>query len=34
MRWEVRDYRFTSGDAKARHHNDNIEFSVGTARLF
>ncbi|HUK61922.1 MAG TPA: outer membrane beta-barrel domain-containing protein [Dongiaceae bacterium] len=34
MRWEVRDYRFTSGDAKAKQSNDNIELSVGTALLF
>jgi outer membrane beta-barrel protein len=34
MRWEVRDYRFTSGDGKARQSNDNIELSVGTALLF
>jgi outer membrane beta-barrel protein len=34
MRWEVRDYRFTTGEARASHSNDNIEFSVGTAVLF
>ena len=34
MRWEVRDYRFTTGDAKAKQSNDNIELSVGTAVLF
>jgi outer membrane beta-barrel protein len=34
MRWEVRDYRFSSGPDDARRSNDNIEFSLGTEFLF
>lgn len=34
MRWEFRDYRFTSGSDNARRANDNVEFSLGTIFLF
>ena len=34
MRWEVRDYRFTSGSTKARRNNNNIEFTLGSQVLF
>lgn len=34
MRWEVRDYHFSSGPEDARRSNDNIEFSLGTEFLF
>lgn len=34
MRWEFRDYRFTSGSDNARRTNDNVEFSLGTLFLF
>ncbi len=34
MRWEFRDYRFTSGSDNARRTNDNVEFSLGTLYLF
>lgn len=34
MRWEFRDYRFSSGSDNARRENDNIEFSLGTLYLF
>lgn len=34
MRWEVRDYRFSSGAKNARHRNNNIEFTLGTTQLF
>lgn len=33
-RWEVRDYRFTSGPPDARRSNDNIAFTFGTSILF
>lgn len=34
VRWEVRDYRFSSGTADARRRNNNIEFSLGSILLF
>jgi len=34
VRWEVRDYRFTSGPADARHTNDNIELTIGSLYFF
>lgn len=34
MRWEVKDYRFSSGPDKARVDNNNIEFTLGTQYLF
>jgi outer membrane beta-barrel protein len=34
MRWEVRDYHFSSGSDAARVTNDNIEFALGTVYLF
>lgn len=34
MRWEVRDYHFSSGSDAARVSNDNIEFALGTVYLF
>jgi outer membrane beta-barrel protein len=34
MRWEVRDYHFSSGSDAARVSNDNIEFALGTMYLF
>jgi outer membrane beta-barrel protein len=34
MRWEVRDYHFSSGSDAARVTNDNIEFALGTMYLF
>jgi outer membrane beta-barrel protein len=34
MRWEVKDYRFSSGPDKARVDNNNIEFTLGTEYLF
>jgi hypothetical protein len=34
MRWEVRSYRFTSGDDDARSSNTNIAFTLGTFVLF
>ena len=34
MRWEVRNYRFESGNDDARRTNNNIEFSFGTSLLF
>jgi outer membrane beta-barrel protein len=34
MRWEVRDYHFSSGSDVARVSNDNIEFALGTMYLF
>ena len=34
MRWEVRDYRFSTGNGTSRVSNDNIEFTLGTAYLF
>ena len=34
VRWEVRDYRFSSGTADARRQNNNIEFSLGSILLF
>lgn len=34
MRWEFRDYRFSSGSDNARRENDNVEFSLGTLYLF
>ena len=34
VRWEVRDYRFSSGTADARRANNNIEFSLGSILLF
>jgi len=34
MRWEVRDFRFTSGSVRARHTNNNIEFTLGSVLLF
>ncbi len=33
-RWEVRDYRFRTGNGTSRVSNDNIEFTLGTAYLF
>jgi outer membrane beta-barrel protein len=33
-RWEVRDYRFGSGDANERVNNNNIEFTLATNFLF
>jgi outer membrane beta-barrel protein len=33
-RWEVRDYRFSTGNGASRVGNDNIEFTLGTAYLF
>ncbi len=33
-RWEVRDYRFGTGNGTSRVSNDNIEFTLGTAYLF
>jgi len=34
MRWEVRDYRFSTGNGTSRVSNDNIEFTLGSAYLF
>jgi outer membrane beta-barrel protein len=34
MRWEVRDYRFTSGSTNSRRTNNNIEFTLGSLLLF
>jgi outer membrane beta-barrel protein len=34
VRWEVRDYRFTTGPQDARHTNDNIELTLGSLYLF
>lgn len=34
VRWEVRDYRFTTGPQDARHTNDNIELTIGSLYLF
>ncbi len=34
MRWEVRDYRFSSGTATSRRSNNNIEFTLGSLLLF
>jgi outer membrane beta-barrel protein len=34
MRWEVRDYRFSSGSDASRVANDNIEFALGALHLF
>jgi outer membrane beta-barrel protein len=34
MRWEVRDYRFSSGTSNARRNNNNIEFTLGSLLLF
>ena len=34
MRWEVKDYRFSSGPDRARVDNNNIEFTLGTEYLF
>ena len=34
VRWEVRDYQFDSGSKNARHHNNNVEFALGTSYLF
>ena len=33
-RWEVRDYRFSTGNGTSRVSNDNIEFTLGTSYLF
>lgn len=33
-RWEVRDYRFSTGPDASRVANDNVEFSLGTMFLF
>jgi outer membrane beta-barrel protein len=33
-RWEVRDYRFSTGPDASRVANDNVEFSLGTFFLF
>jgi outer membrane beta-barrel protein len=33
-RWEVRDYRFSSGPPEARRSNNNIAFTFGTSILF
>ena len=33
-RWEVRDYRFSTGNGTSRVSNDNIEFTLGTNYLF
>ncbi len=34
MRWEFRDYVFRTGANDARASNNNIEFTIGTSRLF
>jgi outer membrane beta-barrel protein len=34
VRWEVRDYRFSTGPQDARHTNHNIEMSLGSLVLF
>ena len=34
MRWEVRAYRFTSGNEDNRQTNTNIAFTLGTSILF
>jgi outer membrane beta-barrel protein len=34
MRWEVRDYRLSTGNGTSRVSNDNIEFTLGTNYLF
>jgi outer membrane beta-barrel protein len=34
VRWEVRDYRFRSGQGEARVTNNNVEFMMGTTFLF
>ena len=34
MRWECRDYRFSSGPEDARRTNHNVEFTLGTSLLF
>ena len=34
VRWEVRNYRFESGNDESRRTNNNIEFSIGTSLLF
>jgi opacity protein-like surface antigen len=34
VRWEVRNYRFESGNDESRRTNSNIEFSIGTSLLF
>lgn len=34
MRWEVRDYRFSTGNGTSRVSNNNIEFTLGTSYLF
>jgi len=33
MRWEVRNYRFTSGDEDSRNSNSNYQFIIGTSFL-
>jgi hypothetical protein len=33
-RWEVRDFRFTSGSDDSRVSNNNIEFTLATNFLF
>ncbi|HTR97640.1 MAG TPA: outer membrane beta-barrel domain-containing protein [Candidatus Acidoferrales bacterium] len=33
-RWEVRDFRITTGSSSARLNNNNIEFTLGTEYLF
>lgn len=33
MRWEVRNYRFSSGEDDSRHSNSNFEFILGTSFL-
>jgi outer membrane beta-barrel protein len=34
VRWEVRDYRFSSGTSASRVNNNNVEFTLGTSVLF
>lgn len=34
MRWEVRDYVFSSGSQGSRRSNNNVEFTLGTSILF
>lgn len=33
MRWEIRNYRFTTGDDASRHSNSNFEMTLGTSFL-
>jgi len=34
VRWEVRDYRFSSGTSTSSVNNNNVEFTLGTSVLF